>query len=54
MTHGTRFQPVDEKYACDLDEGNVEKLEGMREAARQYAEKEGKRFKELATILVGK
>jgi len=46
-----RFNPIDERYSCDLDESHPEKLEAMRLAARNYVDQNEKRFQELAAIL---
>lgn len=46
-----RFNPVDERFACELDEYRKEKLDEMRDAAREYCERNHSRFEELAKIL---
>jgi len=48
-----RFNPTDEKFNLELDESRKEKLEDIREAARQYIKSNEDRFVELAQLLVG-
>jgi len=46
-----RFNPVDERYNCLLDESRKEKLEEMREAGREFILKSEERFMQLTKIL---
>jgi len=48
-----RFNPIDERFACDLDESHKEKLDEMREATWAFIGKQDQRFSELAKILLG-
>jgi len=47
-----RFNPLDERYNCLLDESRKEKLEDMREAARDYVKECEDRFIQLGKILM--